>query len=159
MKKTLWINYICDTKINTMSFSDLFGSGEHLRNLGHFAAIVNMAASDGDINDKEEKILKRFARKLDIEEDEYLKVLENPTSFPIHPPNSYERRLERLHDLLVIIYSDHEMDEDEAYLLKKYASGLGFSPETAEKIINRSVQIFSGKLDFEDYKYLIEKKG
>ncbi len=142
-----------------MSFSDLFGSGEHLRNLGHFAAIVNMAGSDGDINKKEEALLKRFARKLDIEEDEYLKVLENPTSYPIHPPNSYERRLERLHDLLVMIFSDHEIDEEETYLLKKYAIGLGFSRESSEKIINRSIQIFSGNLDFEDYRYLIDKKG
>lgn len=140
-----------------MSFSDLFGSGEHLRNLGHFAAIVNIAASDGVINAKEEELLKRFARKLDINENEYLKVIENPTSYPIHPPNSYERRLERLHDLLVMIFTDHEIDNEEAYLLKKYATGLGFSRESAEKIINRSVQIFSGKLDFEDYKYLIEK--
>lgn len=157
--KTEGLSIFEQQKIRTMSFSDLFGSGEHLRNLGHFAAIVNMAASDGDINEKEEKLLKRFARKLDIGEDEYIKVLENPSSYPIHPPNSYERRLERLHDLLVIIYSDHEMDEGESYLLKKYASGLGFSTETAEKIINRSIQIFSGKLDFEDFKYLIEKKA
>ncbi len=141
-----------------MSFSDLFGSGEHLRNLGHFAAIVNMATSDGDINKKEEALLKRFARKLDIEEDEYLKVLENPTSYPIHPPTSFDKRLERLHDLLVMIFSDHEIDEEETYLLKKYAIGLGSSRESSEKIINRSIQIFSGNLDFEDYKYLLDKK-
>ena len=49
-----------------MSFSDLFGTGEHLRNLGHFAAIVNLAAADGEINKYEEAQLKRFAAKLDI---------------------------------------------------------------------------------------------
>ena len=49
-----------------MSFVDLFGSGEHLRNLGHFAAIVNLAAIDGEINAKEEIHLQRFARSVDI---------------------------------------------------------------------------------------------
>ena len=140
-----------------MSFLDLFGSGEHLRNLGHFAAIVNMAAVDGAITEREEKLLRRFASKLDVNEDEYNKVIENPSLFPIHPPNSYERRLSTLHDLFVIIYANHEMDEEESHLLKKYAIGLGFSQEQANKIISRSIQIFTGELDFEDYKYLLTR--
>ena len=140
-----------------MSFVDLFGSGEHLRNLGHFAAIVNMAAVDGEITPGEEKLLRRFASKLDVNEEEYNKVIENPNLYPIHPPNSYERRISTLHDLFVIIYANHEMDEDEAILLKKYAIGLGFSEAQADKIITRSIQIFTGALDFEDYKYLLTR--
>lgn len=141
-----------------MSFSDLFGSGEHLRNLSHFAAIVNLAASDGEINPKEEAMLRRFARKLDIAPDEYEKVIEKPNSFPINSSNSVEQRLERLHDLFQIIYADHEIDKEEAALIKKYAIGLGFSSEASEGIIKRSIQIFSGQLDFEDYRYLLNKK-
>lgn len=141
-----------------MSILDLFGSGEHSRNLSHFASIVNIAAVHGEIKEPEETLLRRFARKLDISESEYVTVIENPTKFPIQPSNSFERRLERLHDLFVIIYCDHEIDEDEASLLQRYAIGLGFSSEAANKVINRSIDIFSGKIDFEDYKYLVEKK-
>ena len=141
-----------------MSFSDLFGSGEHLRNLGHFASIVNLAAVDGDINSEEEEQLRRFAKKLDIDEEEYSLVLKNPKSFPINPHNNVQERLERLYDLLKIIFSDHEIDEEEMDLLKKYAIGLGFSGEASEGIIRRSVQIFSGKLDFDDYLYLLRKE-
>lgn len=140
-----------------MSFSDLFGSGEHLRNLGHFASIVNLAAVDGEINLREEEQLRRFAAKLDISEEEYSKVLKKPTAFPIHPNHNVEERLERLHDLFTIIYSDHEIDEEEEELLRKYAIGLGFSEKTAEGIIKRSIQIFGGKLNFEDYRYLLNK--
>lgn len=141
-----------------MSFLDLFGSGEHLRNLGHFAAIVNLAAIDGDINPEEEIQLQRFARKLDIGESEYSKVLENPTAFPIQPPNTVERRLERLHDLFVIVFADHTIDDQEAELIKRYAIGLGFSTETSEAIIKRSIEIFKGHLSFEDYRYLLNKE-
>ena len=141
-----------------MSFVDLFGSGEHLRNLGHFAAIVNLATVDGDINAEEEVQLQRFARKLDIGEAEYSKVLENPSAFPIQPPNTVERRLERLHDLFVIIFADHIIDDEEAELIKKYAIGLGFSTETSQAIIKRSIDIFSGHLSFEDYRYLLNKE-
>lgn len=141
-----------------MSFSDLFGSGEHIGNLRHFAAIENLAAVDGEINSKEEFHLKRFAVKLDISEEEYLKILINPTAFPIEPPSSSKERLERLHDLFTIIYSDHEIDDEEAQLIRKYAIGLGYSPETAATIIKRSIEIFSGKPDFYDYRYLLYKK-
>lgn len=142
-----------------MSFSDLFGSGEHLRNLSHFASIVNIAAVDGDINEDEELLLKRFARKLDISEDEYEKVIENPLAFPLASYNSVERRLERLHDLFRVIFIDHEIDDEERELIKRYAIGLGFSSQASEGIINRSIQIFRGQLNFEDYRYLLEKEN
>lgn len=141
-----------------MAFSDLFGSGEHLRNLDHFSSIVNLAAIDGEINPREEAQLKRIAQKLDINESEYEKILENPHSFPISSPNDVEKRLERIYDLFTLIYSDHEMDAEELALIKKYAIGLGFSSEATENIIKRSVQIFSGQINFEDYLYLLRKK-
>jgi len=142
-----------------MSFSDLFGSGEHLRNLSHFASIVNLAAVDGEINNEEELLLKRFARKLDISQDEYAKVIENPKSFPLSAYNSVERRLERLHDLFKIIFADNIIDEEETELIKRYAIGLGFSSQASEGIIKRSIQIFRGQLNFEDYRYLLEKEN
>lgn len=141
-----------------MSFTDLFESGEHSRNLGHFASIANMAAIDGELNAEEEKMLKRFAKKLDIDEAEYTEVLKNPTKYPINPPNSSERRLERLHDLFQIIFADHDIDDHERFLVEKYAIGLGYSAETAQDLIKKSIKIYSGGLDFEDYRYLLNRK-
>lgn len=141
-----------------MSISDLFGSGEHVRNLGHFASIVNLAAVDGDINPEEEAQLRKFAFKLDIEEEEYQKILKNPTAFPIHANNTTEGRLERLHDFFTIIYSDHAIDAEEMYLLRKYAIAIGFNSEEAERVVNKSIKIFGGKIDFDDYTYLVKKK-
>ncbi|HKL36192.1 MAG TPA: hypothetical protein VJ899_07865 [Salegentibacter sp.] len=140
-----------------MSFSDLFGSGEHLRNLNHFACIVNMASVDGEINEQEKILLKRFAHKMDITESEYKTVVKNPEEFPVSSCNSVEKRLERLHDLFKIIFADSQIDHEEETLIKRYAIGLGFSNENAEKIIKRSIQIFSGQLNFEDYQYLLDK--
>jgi hypothetical protein len=41
-------------------------------------------------------------------------------------------------------------------LVKKYAIGLGFSGDKADKVIERSVNIFGGKIDFEEYLYLLK---
>ena len=141
-----------------MSFTDLFESGEHSRNLGHFASIVSIATVDGVISAPEDKMLKRFARKLDITEAEYSQVLKNPDKFPINPPNSADKRLERMHDLFEMIYADHDIDDDERQLIERYAIGLGYTQKIASKLINRSIAIYEGGLDFEDYRYLLNRK-
>lgn len=141
-----------------MSISDLFGSGEHLRNINHFACIVNLANIDGEINEQEETLLKRFAHKLDITETEYKTIIRNPQEFPVNSYNSVEERLERLHDLFKIIFADNHIDREEEELIKRYAIGLGFSNAASTSIIKRSIDIFTGKISFEDYRYLLDKK-
>jgi uncharacterized tellurite resistance protein B-like protein len=141
-----------------MSFTDLFESGEHSRNIGHFASIANLASIKGKINAEEEKLLRRFARKLNIDETEYEAILKNPGEYPINPPNSAEKRLDRMHDLFEMIFVDHEIDDHERFLIERYAIGLGYSVELAQKLIKRSIEIYTGGLDFEDYRYLLNKK-
>ncbi|TLF45323.1 tellurite resistance TerB family protein [Maribacter aurantiacus] len=140
-----------------MAIADLYTSGEHRRNLAHFAALATLASVDGEVSTEEKLLLDRFATKLDITQSEYKEVLKKENKYPIEAPLDSEKRLERLYDLFRIIYSDHEMDPEEKILVKKYAIGLGFNGEKADKVIERSVPIFGGKLDFEDYLYLVKK--
>ena len=141
-----------------MAIKDLYQSGEHSKNLGHFASLASIAIADGKVDAQEEKLLKRFARKLNIGEEDYKKILKNPSKHPINPPNSAEERLERIHDLFDMIFADNEIDEDEYYLIERYAIGLGYTQEKASKLISRSIEIYMGGLDFEDYRYLLNKK-
>lgn len=139
-----------------MSFVDLYSSGEHRRNLAHFASIASLAAIDGAVNPQEKVLLDRFARKLDITDAEYAEVMKTENKYPINPPTTSEERLERLYDLFRIIFADHEIDEEEMILIKKYALGLGYKSDAADKLIKRSVEIFGGRIDFDDYLYLIK---
>lgn len=142
-----------------MTFRDLFESGEHSRNLGHFASIVSMAAVDGELNPQELHLLKRFANKLNISEAEYVSILKNPSQYPINPPNSADIRLERMLDLFKIIFADNEIDDDERRLIERYAIALGYTEALAAKLIKRSIEIFNGGgLDLDDYRYLLNKK-
>lgn len=141
-----------------MSFKHLFEKGEHSRNLGHFASIANIAAIDGELNEVEEAMLKRFARKLNIDEETYNEVLEDPSHYPINPPNDADTRLERMHDLFEMIFADHQIDQEERALIEKYAIGLGYTEALAKKLIERSIDIYEGGLDMEDYRYLLNKK-
>lgn len=141
-----------------MAFNDLFDSGKHKKNLGHFASMVTLASADGAVNENELALLKRLARKLDVDNSEFEEILETPSRYPINPPNNKFERLERIYDLFKIIYADHQMEESEEKLIQKYALGLGFNSEEAQRIIKKSVKIFSGKIDYEDFESLINKK-
>jgi uncharacterized tellurite resistance protein B-like protein len=141
-----------------MPILDLYAHSEKRSNLAHFAAIASIAAVDGEINPKEKKVIDRFAIKLDISGEEYKEVMKKENKYPIEAPYSSEKRLERLYDLFNIIYADHDIDSDEFRLIKKYALALGYSPAKAEQIIRRSIILFRGKFDFEDYLYMMKRK-
>lgn len=140
-----------------MSILDLFESSEHRNNIAHFAAIVHIAVIDGIINEPEEQVIDSFASVLDITEQEYKDVMRNHTNYPLEPVNNTKKRLCILHDLFTIIYSGHEIDEPELKAIIMYAICLGYSIKKAEEIIEKSINIFSGKIDFLSYKYLIEQ--
>tara|TARA_R110002049_G_scaffold112299_2_gene261722 strand:+ start:12051 stop:12473 length:423 start_codon:yes stop_codon:yes gene_type:complete len=140
-----------------MSFVDLYGNSEHRKNVAHFAAIVSLASVDGEVNAEEMELLNRFASKLDITEVEYKTIMKNPSNYPIDPPTNLDRRLERMFDLFKIIFADHNIDEEERILLKRYAIGLGYSNDAANQVISRSIAIFTGKIDFEDYALMVRK--
>ncbi len=141
-----------------MSFYELFKKGYHSRNLGHFASIVNIAAADGIIDEEEAALVKRLATKLGVEESEYNEVLKDPSKYPIIPPNSLDERLERIHDLFDIIFANHHVDSKEFVLIKKYAIALGYDHVNANELIQQSIEIYTGKIDFEEYKYLLKKR-
>jgi uncharacterized tellurite resistance protein B-like protein len=141
-----------------MTFTELFESGEKARKLSHFASIMRMALVDGELIDEEKQLLVRFAEKLDITPAELAKIEKDPSVYPMSPSNSAEERLARMLDLFKIIFADNEIDDDEKKLLERYAIGLGYTEDLANKLIKRSIQIFKGGLDLEDYRYLLNRK-
>ena len=139
-----------------MPILDLYHHSEHRKNLAHFASLASLAAIDGEVSPEEKRVLDRFAYKLGISETEYKEVMKKENKYPLDPSNSLEERLQRLFDLFRIIFADHDVDREEMVRLKKYAIGLGFPDKKADKIIEKSVAIFRGHIDFEEYLYLIK---
>ncbi|GMN08423.1 hypothetical protein MTsPCn5_38120 [Croceitalea sp. MTPC5] len=142
-----------------MSISDLYQSGTQKNNIAHFAAITNIAAVDGEVNEQEKKLLFNFADKLNINENQFAEIVKDPSRYSIPSVSSKEERLQHIFDLFKMIYADNEIDEQEEKLILKYAIGLGCSSELAKDIIQKSKKIFEGGLDFEDYTYLLDKKA
>ncbi|MDC6366152.1 MULTISPECIES: TerB family tellurite resistance protein [Flavobacteriaceae] len=140
-----------------MPILDLYEHGEQRKNLAHFATLASLAAADGVITDEEKAALDKFAFRLNITDAEYKEVMKKENKYPIETPHSGEKRLRRLFDFFEIAFADNVVEKEQMGLILKYAIGLGYSPEKADQIIKKSIAIFTGKIDFEDYQYLMEK--
>ncbi|WP_344928898.1 TerB family tellurite resistance protein [Aquimarina addita] len=139
-----------------MSFSQIYESGTQKRNILHFAAIVNMALVDGTLNEMEEQMLNMFSRKLDISKEQYAEILNKASSYPLPIVTTVKERFEYIYELFCMVYADHEIDELEMHLIKRYAIGIGFNDVMAEKLIQTSIKIFSGKVSFDEYTLFIK---
>ena len=93
-----------------MSISDLYSKGKHLQEIGHFASIIKIAIVDNVITKEEQKLLDRAAKKLNISDEEYQKILKNPEKYPVNPPIDYEERIARLYTLTKMIFADEKID-------------------------------------------------
>lgn len=123
-----------------MSFSNLYSSGFKQRNRDHFASIVRIALSDGIISKEEEAFINRTAINLEIEEQEVETIKANLDNYPINPPSTEQRRLERLYDLARMVFADQIADEAEKKIMNRLIIGLGFPHEEVEDIINQSFE-------------------
>ncbi|MEO9510901.1 MAG: TerB family tellurite resistance protein [Flavobacteriaceae bacterium] len=140
-----------------MPILDLYEHGEQRKNLAHFATLASLAAVDGIISEQEKAILDKFAFRLNITDAEYQEVMKKENKYPIETPHSGEKRLMRLFDFFGIAFADNAVDQEQMNLIVKYAVGLGYSPDKAEQIVKKSIAIFTGKIDFEDYMSLMVK--
>lgn len=134
-----------------MSLLDLFTSGEHKKAKSYFAALVDIAFSDGNMEKPELEFLQKMSLNLGISNDEFVKILENPSKYPIDSPLDYNDRIEQLYNFTRMIFSDEEIKLDEVKLVRRLAIGLGFPVKNAEKITDEAIHLIMNKNDLDDF--------
>lgn len=140
-----------------MSISDLYSSGKHKQEIGHFASVVKIAKTDNVISEGEQKLLDRAAKKLHISQTEYAEILKSPEKFPVNPPVSYDDRIERLYRLTKMIFADEHVDKDQVLLLQKIAVALQFPNDNVEKVCDEAIHLVMNNNDLDDFTSAIKK--
>lgn len=140
-----------------MSISDLYSSGKHKQEIGHFASVVKIAQTDGIISEGEQKLLDRAAKKLHINQSEYTEILKSPEKFPVNPPVSYDERIERLYRLTKMIFADEHVDKDQVILLRKIAVALQIPNDNVEKVCDEALHLVMNNNDLDDFIAAIKK--
>jgi uncharacterized tellurite resistance protein B-like protein len=140
-----------------MAFVDLYETGGHQRNLGHFANIIKLAVSDNMISDKEQKIINRLKRQLHISDADYDRVLKAPNSIPINPPANINARLERFFNLIAIVLADNIIKEEEVRLLEIISVGLGFVISDVKKMVSKAINFVVEGYELEKFSLEMKK--
>jgi uncharacterized tellurite resistance protein B-like protein len=140
-----------------MAISDLYTSGQHKQEIGHFANIVKIAKADGEMSEAEKELLIRAGKNLNITLEESILILTSPEKYPTNPPANYEDRIERLFRLTKMILVDGDAKLVEVQLMRKIAIGLNFSIDNAEKICDEAIFLVINKNELKDFTAAIKK--
>lgn len=137
-----------------MSIAELFDSEFKHRIKGRFSAAVRVLYADGGKFDPDEKkFLDKLAVKLDISNEEYKEILENPLKYPLNPPYLYEERLESLYNIARVVHHDHHLGDKQETLLRKFAVALGFTTSNVNYIVNKALALVDKKVDLDTFIY------
>jgi uncharacterized tellurite resistance protein B-like protein len=140
-----------------MSIYELFPSGKHKQEIGHFASVVKMALVDNTITEGEQKLLDRTAKNLNISEEEYKTILKNPEAYPINPPVGYDESIERLYRLTKMIFADDNVNKDQVILMRKITTALSFPLDNVEKVCDEAIHLVMNNNDLDDFTEAIKK--
>jgi uncharacterized tellurite resistance protein B-like protein len=140
-----------------MAISDLYTSGRHKQEIGHFANIVKIAKADGEMSEAEKELLIRAGKNLNITLEESILILTSPEKYPTNPPASYEDRIERLFRLTKMILVDGDAKLIEVQLMRKIAIGLNFSIDNSEKICDEAIFLVLNNNELKDFTIAIKK--
>jgi stalled ribosome rescue protein Dom34 len=123
---------------------------EFHKNHAYFSTIISSAKVKGPITELETKVLFGLAGKLNISEENSMKIIKNTFKLSVEPLDSYKDRLVFLYDFLKLIYP-HEINDDEVHLINFFTQGIGFSPTISTKVASKSINIFKSENGSENY--------
>ena len=112
---------------------------------------------DNVITKEEQKLLDRAAKKLNISNEEYQKILKNPEKYPVNPPVEYDERITRLYTLTKMIFADEKIDKKEVSILNKIAVALNFPLQNIEKICDEAIHLVLNDDDLTIFNSAIKK--
>ena len=136
-----------------MSIAELFDNEFKIRMKGHFAAVVRVLFADGKFDPDEKKFLDKLSVKLELSNDEYEEILENPLKYELNPPYLYTERLESLYNIARVVHHDHHLGDKQETLLRKFAVALGFTTSNVDYIVNKALALVDRKVDLETFIY------
>lgn len=119
-----------------MSIAEMYESGIHKHNKGHFRNLLMLAQSDGVVTDEENDFLNKIGQKIGLSKEQIKNIKENPEQYPTFPPFGKEERIIRYINFIEVIKSDNVIDDREVSLLKKFGIAIGFNDTDSTELFN-----------------------
>ena len=118
-----------------MSLFSAFNRNEKEKNLSYIKSLLQVAESDGKVDQCELDLIISIAGKFEITEDEVREILQNPDQIEFTPPSSQKAKEELIEDLVKIILADRKIEAQEKEICGRLASKLNIDPQLIDSLI------------------------
>ncbi len=118
--------------MNLLNYHD---SHQKKLNRAYFVHLILVAKADGNISDKEKKVLHRLGHKLGFVDEEISRMIDNPGQDSYNPPYELRERIEHLYDIIRITLADGSITDEEHRITQCYAVASGFSSVESDDVI------------------------
>lgn len=143
-----------------MFFSNLFRQNKKKRKKSHIKNLIEVALSDGQMDENEMALLLNLARRLNIEMEEIQQIRQNPHLVQFHPPRNPKERFDQIYDLVCMMMVNGSINKNELELCKILALKLGYMPLIVDDFVKLiSENISQGVSSEESYDRIYKMIG
>ena len=118
-----------------MSFFDLFKSRESREKLSHLKNLVALACADGKFQESEIAAIASIMHRDGLTQADFERCFKNPHGIKFIPPETDEKRLMYLKDMVLLMMCDGHIDEKEMTVCKMTAIMLGYKHEVIDALV------------------------
>jgi len=118
-----------------MSLFSIFNKNEENKNLSHIKNLIEVAISDGKLDQSELELIIAIAGKFDISRAEVLSIKENHQDIEFTPPSSYSAKVKLMEDLVKVLLADKKIEEEEIQICKNLALKLNLNTMVVDDLI------------------------
>jgi DnaJ-domain-containing protein 1 len=116
---------------------------------GHFLNLYMVALSDNSFDEKELEIILKIGEEKGISQEEFERIIINPTSINIEIPTDFVSKIELLYDFARVIWSDGKIDKYEIISFMGYCKKFGFQEEESKELFDWLISFAKNNLSID----------
>jgi uncharacterized membrane protein YebE (DUF533 family) len=137
-----------------MNFTDFITNHGKRISRDHFIHLVQVAGSDGKIDETELELLHKEGKRFGLTDPEIDTLVNSEAHHHYQPPYSLKDKFNELFNIAEMILADGIIEEGEKMMIKRYAISAGLDDKTIEKLIPL---LFDGILRGDDEEKLLDE--
>ncbi|MDX1629514.1 MAG: hypothetical protein R3345_12485 [Fulvivirga sp.] len=103
----------------------------HLRNL------IALARADGNLHKDEEKMLYKIGEKYGLKDRQIASLIRSNKEVELKIPQKHEQKMNQLYDLVMMVYADGVVDDNEVKFCEDLMEDFGFKKEVVHWMIEK----------------------
>ena len=117
----------------------LFKSQKEKERLSHVKTLLALAFADGKLEKNEITAIAAFAARENVDVEEVQKMLDGKDNVNFIPPQTEEDKIQYLHDLVLLMIADGNINEKEYALCKAVADQFGYREEVIDALLKKII--------------------